>query len=80
MPSRYLNRRRFEVAADGHTGNCGRVAVFNGCNVALGQTGTVGHKQTDAGITNRGHSQPICPIAVIYLGRTTVFLLSPASC
>lgn len=40
MPSRYLNRRRFEVAADGHTGICGRVAVFNGCNVALGQTGT----------------------------------------
>lgn len=46
MPSRYLNRRRFEVAADGHTGNCGRVAVFNGCNVALGQTGTFGQKRS----------------------------------
>lgn len=45
MPSRYLNRRRFEVAADGHTGNCNRVAVFNGCNAALGQTGTFGQKQ-----------------------------------
>ena len=46
MPSRSLNRRRFDVAADGHTGNCGRVAVFNGCNAALGQTGTFGQKQT----------------------------------
>lgn len=44
MPSRSLNRRRFDVAADGHTGNCGRVAVFNGCNAALGQTGTFGQK------------------------------------
>ena len=44
MPSRSLNRRRFEAAADGHTGNCGRVAVFNGCNAALGQTGTFGQK------------------------------------
>ena len=46
MPSRSLNRRRFEVAADGHTGNCGRVAVFNGCNAALGQTGTFGQVPT----------------------------------
>jgi len=46
MPSRSLNRRRFEVAADGHPGNCGRVAVLNGRNVALGQTGTLGQDQT----------------------------------
>ncbi|SUY78568.1 Uncharacterised protein [Comamonas testosteroni] len=46
MPSRSLNRRRFDVAADGHTGNCGRVAVFNGCNAALGQTGTFGQEQS----------------------------------
>ena len=32
---------------------------------------TIGQKQTDASITNRGHWQPLCPIAVIYLGRTT---------
>ena len=44
MPSRPLNRRRFEVAADGHPGTCGRVAAFNGCNAALGQTGTLGHE------------------------------------
>ncbi len=50
MPSRSLNRRRFDVAADGHTGNCGRVAVFNGCNAALGQTGTFGQKRPVVGI------------------------------
>ena len=46
MPSRSLNRRRFEAAADGHTENCGQVAVFNGCNVALGQTRTFGQKES----------------------------------
>lgn len=45
MPSRSLNRRRFEVAADGHPGTCGRVAAFNGCNAALGQTGTLGQER-----------------------------------
>lgn len=35
MPSRSLNRRRFDVAIDGYPGNCGRVDVLSGCNVAL---------------------------------------------
>lgn len=44
MPSRSLKRRRFEAASDGHPGTCARVAAFNGCNAALGQTGILGHK------------------------------------
>ena len=67
MPSRSLNRRRFEVAADGHTGNCSRVAVFNGCNAALGQTGTFGHKQSVVmgcfGVSGRRYKTPIAALA-----------------
>lgn len=46
MPLRSQNRRRFEVVAGGHPGSCGRVAVLNGRNVALGQTDTFGQKRT----------------------------------
>lgn len=53
MPLRSQNRRRFEVVAGGHPGSCGRVAVLNGRNVALGQTDTFGQELSVAPSENR---------------------------
>lgn len=59
MPSKPLNRRGFEAAADGHSENNGKVAVFNGCNAALGQTGAPGQYLSHRSLNAACPEQPL---------------------